>query len=214
MTAGQSVNLSIRVGFGMKRELSRISKLPEDRRADLLAAAARVVSDHGIERTTVADITSAAGVAKGTFYLYFDSKEEILDALSHRLSEQGGDRIAALPRPSAGDGAGWADFTERLVQIGIEFHIALDVHEVLMRDAHCHGQRTINGLHDPVRAALIDIIEAGRAAGAYDVEDPEMMAQLLHDVVHAAGEQVCQRPTDRDRITATTISAVKRALLA
>ena len=199
----------------MKSHATRIAPPPEDRRAGLLEAATRVLSERGIERTTVADITSEAGVAKGTFYLYFDSKEEILDALQRNLSERGSDNLAALPRPPAGDRAGWADFTERLVLMGIEFHAShVDMHEVLMRDVHCHGQRPLHRLPDPVRAVLVDILEAGRAAGAYDVDDPEMTAQLLHDVVHAAGEQTCQRPDVRERITAATTAMVKRALLA
>src|SRR5687768_15721238 len=49
----------------------------DQRHAELVAAAKRCFSSKGYHATTVDDITRAAGVAKGTFYLYFDEKREI-----------------------------------------------------------------------------------------------------------------------------------------
>jgi AcrR family transcriptional regulator len=46
-------------------------------RAALLEAAARVFSETPFAETRIADIAARAGVANGTFYTYFDSKEEI-----------------------------------------------------------------------------------------------------------------------------------------
>lgn len=47
------------------------------RRQSLLDAAATLFAQKGYHATTVDDITRAAGVAKGTFYLYFDEKREV-----------------------------------------------------------------------------------------------------------------------------------------
>jgi len=49
----------------------------DERRITLVEAARRCFSSRGYHATTVDDITRAAGVAKGTFYLYFDEKREI-----------------------------------------------------------------------------------------------------------------------------------------
>ncbi|CAB50369.1 TetR/AcrR family transcriptional regulator [Pyrococcus abyssi] len=49
-----------------------------DTRDKLVKAAKRLFAEKGFYRTTVDDIVKAAGVAKGTFYLYFSSKEEII----------------------------------------------------------------------------------------------------------------------------------------
>ena len=46
----------------------------ERRHEALLKAATRLFGKKGVPATTVADITTAAGVAKGTFYLHFESK--------------------------------------------------------------------------------------------------------------------------------------------
>ena len=49
----------------------------DERRAQLIDAAREVFSRKGYHEATVDDITRAAGVAKGTFYLYFHEKREI-----------------------------------------------------------------------------------------------------------------------------------------
>jgi AcrR family transcriptional regulator len=49
----------------------------DERRSSLLVAAQKVFSEKGYHAATVDDITRAAGVAKGTFYLYFQEKREI-----------------------------------------------------------------------------------------------------------------------------------------
>jgi len=41
------------------------------RRADLLAAARAILAEKGLEAATVSEIVARAGVAQGTFYLYF-----------------------------------------------------------------------------------------------------------------------------------------------
>jgi AcrR family transcriptional regulator len=56
----------------VRRSLAR-----DERRAELIAAARDVFSRKGYHAATVDDITRAAGVAKGTFYLYFQEKREI-----------------------------------------------------------------------------------------------------------------------------------------
>ena len=50
-------------------------------RADLLAAAERLLADKGVDRTTISDITSEARLGFGTFYNYFASKEELYQEL-------------------------------------------------------------------------------------------------------------------------------------
>jgi AcrR family transcriptional regulator len=49
----------------------------DERRQSLIDAAKDLFSDKGYHATTVDDITRAAGVAKGTFYLYFGEKREV-----------------------------------------------------------------------------------------------------------------------------------------
>jgi AcrR family transcriptional regulator len=57
----------------------------EERRHQILECAKRLFSERGYHATTVSDIIGAADIARGTFYLYFDSKRGIFDALLEEL---------------------------------------------------------------------------------------------------------------------------------
>lgn len=61
------------------------------RRKTVLDAALRVFSEKGYHQTRIADIIAEASIARGTFYLYFDSKNaifhELLDALLRRVDQ-------------------------------------------------------------------------------------------------------------------------------
>ena len=62
--------------------VSTVSALPER----ILNAAAELIGQQGPQKTTMAEIARAAGVGKGTAYLYWSSKEELLLALlAHEL---------------------------------------------------------------------------------------------------------------------------------
>lgn len=63
-----------------KPRKSRAEKAKETREA-LLNAAAKVVGIHGYNQTSISRITEEAGIAQGTFYLYFDSRQALFDEL-------------------------------------------------------------------------------------------------------------------------------------
>jgi AcrR family transcriptional regulator len=63
----------------------RISKDPEVRKEELIDAAEALFEEKGYDDTAVSDIVRKVGVAQGTFYLYFRSKEEVLEAFADRL---------------------------------------------------------------------------------------------------------------------------------
>src|SRR6266576_587337 len=59
-----------------------------DKRAAIIRAAIRVFAHNGYFNSKVADIAREAGVADGTVYLYFKSKEEILHSIFDRSVEE------------------------------------------------------------------------------------------------------------------------------
>jgi AcrR family transcriptional regulator len=66
----------------------RVAKPPDQRRRDILDAAVRLFRDRDDETCTVQQIAATAGVATGTVYLHFASKDAILAALQDDF-EQG-----------------------------------------------------------------------------------------------------------------------------
>lgn len=63
------------------------SRRAEERRAQILENALTVFAERGYHGASVSDIVKAANVARGTFYLYFDSKEAVFRELLDELLE-------------------------------------------------------------------------------------------------------------------------------
>ncbi len=66
----------------------RIVKDPIERRNEILDAAETLFTTKGYNETTIIDILKAVGIAKGTFYYYFKSKEELLFELARQVVEE------------------------------------------------------------------------------------------------------------------------------
>jgi len=84
--------------------IASIAKVPvSDKREAILRAAVKVFAQKGYFNSKVADIAAAAGIADGTVYLYFKSKEEILhsvfDQTMDRFIADGRRELSCLDRP-------------------------------------------------------------------------------------------------------------------
>jgi len=64
--------------------MTRITKDPEVRKLELIETALELFRENGCEQTSVSDIVKKVGVAQGTFYYYFKSKDEVLNAVIDR----------------------------------------------------------------------------------------------------------------------------------
>mgnify|MGYP002783385690 CR=1 FL=1 len=61
--------------------MSKKQALTEFHRGSILAAAERLFAEKGTEKTTMDDIAREAEYSKATLYVYFQSKEEIINAI-------------------------------------------------------------------------------------------------------------------------------------
>lgn len=66
----------------------RVTKDAEERKTEILDAAEGLFYTKGYHNTTIMDILNAVGIAKGTFYYHFQSKEEVMDAIIQRVIEK------------------------------------------------------------------------------------------------------------------------------
>ncbi len=60
--------------------MARIARAPDERRSEPITCAQKLFYTKGYESTSVSDIVTEVGAAKGTFYHYFESKQAILEA--------------------------------------------------------------------------------------------------------------------------------------
>jgi TetR/AcrR family transcriptional regulator, transcriptional repressor for nem operon len=182
---------------------------PDVRREQILDAAERVLVDRGLATTTMADVAEAAAVAKGTVYLYFDSKAELLAGLRARYFE----RFAALlgdPPDPARAASATAARVERLVAASYDF--ALDnhaLHHVLFHEAG-FGEADAFAR---VREVMAELVEASRASGEIEVADPDLATEFLLHGLHGVLVAAIHRPLpQRRRLIAGVTELICQAL--
>ncbi|MGE0463038.1 MAG: TetR/AcrR family transcriptional regulator [Vicinamibacterales bacterium] len=88
------------------RRLATMKPAPiADKRDAILRAAVRVFARHGFFQSQVADVARVAGVAAGTVYLYFRSKDDLLVSIFERTMKdaiaEGRAALAGVPDPEA-----------------------------------------------------------------------------------------------------------------
>lgn len=64
----------------------RVVKEAEERRNEILDAAEKLFGEKGFDGTSTNDILDEVGIARGTLYYHFKSKEDILDAMIERMT--------------------------------------------------------------------------------------------------------------------------------
>jgi len=79
--------------------MARIVKTADERRIEIIKTAEKLFNEKGFARTSVESIIQTIGVAKGTFYYYFKSKEDVLKAIVDLQL----DEIVAMAEQVAGD---------------------------------------------------------------------------------------------------------------
>ena len=66
----------------------RVVKEAKERRNEILDVAERLFATKGFDNTSTNDILDEVGIARGTLYYHFKSKEDILDAMIERISKR------------------------------------------------------------------------------------------------------------------------------
>lgn len=90
-------------------------KRPADRFQNLIETATRVfIEAGGYDRTQIEDVARALGVAKGTVYLYVESKEALFDLCLRHADAEVVDEPEVLPVPTPPEGATFAFVRERV----------------------------------------------------------------------------------------------------
>jgi AcrR family transcriptional regulator len=172
------------------------TKPPEIRRAELMDAAERLFIDNGIAATSVDAIVAAADVAKGTFYIHFQSKEQLLVALRQRFVEHfRGDLEKAVDCRGPDD---WKGKLRAWVEAGIAAYLdRLSVHDVVFHEFRVDNRRPT---HENLAADhLADLLGRGAQARAWSVEDTRLTAIMLFHALHAAVDDAIAARQDIDR---------------
>jgi AcrR family transcriptional regulator len=183
---------------------------PDVRREQILDAAQQVLLRRGPAATTMADVAEAAALAKGTVYLYYASKAELLAGLRARYFERLSDTLAEQVTVERGTPLPLAARIRELVAASYDFALANhELHHVLFHEAGL-GE---HGTFARARAAVARLIEAGAAGGELDVPDPELATDFVIHGLHGILVAATHRPrSDRRRLVEGVTRLVSGAL--
>ncbi len=149
-------------------------KPPDERRSDLIEAAMKVFGQKGYARATISEIVKEAGVAQGTFYVYFESKEDILDAVAGHVLQDIVDITSEISRSDKTAVEKVQEMIRAWMEIGISpGPLIEEMHDP--RHAPLHDQMARKSL-DKLLPPLTEIIRQGVAEGSIDVPYPEVTA--------------------------------------
>jgi AcrR family transcriptional regulator len=196
------------------RTRPRTTKSAEQVRADLLAAAAQLFASRGFSEVAIADIAEAAGVATGTFYRYFPSKDDVLVQLGRTVM----DEILALvepPEPGAEpvDAEQWWDGAIDTVEATVTFWFHdRDRSRVVLRGGFSDDAVDVEAR---IGAGFAEGLRRGQELGAVDPDlDPVFAANfIMHGAFGLVYHAICDedRP-DPDRLV-TEVTRLVRHLL-
>lgn len=156
----------------------RTVKTPEVRRAEILLAASELFQEIGYESTSVDSIVRSAGIAKGTFYYYFKSKDEVLAALAQQLCAE----VVARSQIIADDPQLGA--IEKFCAIIASQNQTVEAGQALVEDLHRPENRALHERSNietvlafgPILAA---VVEQGNQEGVFQVDDPLSTVQFI-----------------------------------
>jgi AcrR family transcriptional regulator len=151
------------------------------RKEEILDAARRVFAERGFRGTTIADIAEEAGIALGTIYLYFPSKDEVFAALNQRLSEI--IITATLDVPPARRLEDDIRARVRNTFVACAENRDLIRLAVLNIDPEDAVTKRLRAGEEKRAQPLVDGLKRGMDAGAVREGDPRIMAKLILGLV-------------------------------
>ena len=162
------------------------------RRCTILEAARAVFARMGYSATNVDDIAVQAGIAKGTLYLYFPSKEQIyVAALLEDARELDCASRAAMAR-----GKTWQEKLRAFVEVRLNY---FDAHQDFLRifltefrSMHLQGKPIQAELHHFIErdeAQIAQLLAAAGARGEIREVDAELAALTVTDLLHGLMER-------------------------
>jgi AcrR family transcriptional regulator len=189
-----------------KREQTKVQN-----RQAILDAARQVFGEIGYETATVRDIIRRAGLAAGTFYNYYRSKEEVFAA----LADEGARRFAPILKGLRGHGHSFETFVE--LAIAAYFGFLADEHKnwAARRPAgepHLHVQGEtpeMAAVFAEVRGALQEAVANRQGPAA----DPDYMAAACIAIAREIGDKMLERrPIDTEGAAAFAVAMILNGL--
>ena len=153
---------------------------PEETVERILDVSFRLFMEKGYERTSIQDIINhLGGLSKGAIYHHFKSKEEILEAVTNRMTAGSNELLAEIRDRTDLNGR---EKLKTIFKASIDRPVMNDIFTVAP-DFHGNPKLLFSLLHDTIENAapvyIVPIIRQGIAEGVIETDYPEQMAELI-----------------------------------
>ncbi len=200
-----------------------LTRFSEQKRRQVLEAAARLFLAQGFEATTMDAIAREAGVSKATVYAHAKNKQDLFAAIVRGKSSLVYQSVDAADAAALGAEEALRQFARRFMEV-IMAPEAQCMYRVVVAEAPRNpelGRIFYEQGPQVVIARLASILEAGRAAGQLDIDDAAIAAQEFLGLIQGRFHLPCvlgtlgqvsreDRERAADRVVATFLRAYRR----
>lgn len=179
----------------------RVVKEAAVRRNEILDAAEQLFVTKGFDKTSTNDILERVGIARGTLYYHFGSKEEILDAIIERMSETLVKRAAGVAAQKG------KPVLERLTEMMLALNVDSELGHEIMAQVHkpqnaLMHQKMQEGLLAGITPLITGLIEEGIAQGLCQTDYPAQAAEMMLLYSNTAFDALAEHSRDEEKISA------------
>lgn len=156
----------------------RVIKDAEERRNEILDVAERLFCTKGFDRTSTNDILNEIGIARGTLYYHFKSKEDILDGMIERVTNQIVSKAAVIALDDS------VSVLERLTRTILSLNVDNELGDMIMEQVHkpqnaLLHQKLEERLLGRVNILITKIVEEGIKQGIMHTDYPAEAVDMI-----------------------------------
>ena len=163
--------------------------MPDDARAQILAAAMSLIAEQGFAATSMNDIVRASGLSKGGVYWHFASKDDIVTAIFDQFFEA---QVAALRAIIDEPDHSATDRLMRIMRIGgadlealaAQFPSSMEFYALAARDDHLRSHLT--HYFELYQTLMQQLVAQGTANGEWKAVDPKSTADTIIAIIEGA----------------------------
>ena len=202
----------------------RIVKEAEERKNEILDVAEELFGTYGFDHTSTNDILNRVGIARGTLYYHFKSKEDILDAVIQRIVTKGMTKASKVAQDEQ------LSVTEKMTQAVMALNIDSGIGDEVMKQNH-KPQNAL--MHQKLRDSLLfgiipiitRIVEEGIQQGVFQTDYPREAAEMIMIYSHVAFDDMYEQNEEgmeqriagfiyhTERILGTSEGSLKEAIM-
>lgn len=165
----------------------------------IVESAIQVFTEKGVDKTTISDIVKSAGIAQGTFYLYFPSKLSLMPAIAEEMVQLTLKTVIETVQKESSFRERLGQFVDAIFAINKEHHeIQAMIYSGLASTEHLKEWESV---YAPMYEWVSEQIAIGQ--DRKDVRSdshPDQLAKLVIGLTESAAEQIYLYDDDTDQV--------------